>query len=429
MQLEIINKQIAEKYQMLEQFEGWLISQGASETLAQFLKVGISIFTILILALIADFVAKRIFLTSMKRIARRTTTEWDDILIKKKFFHYLAHIIPALVVYATIGIALYDYIPGTTHFVQSLCKIYMVILAIFAVNAFIESVNSIYKEYPFAASRPIKGYLQVIKIIIFIFGSIIIISIIINRNPNSLLIGLGTSTAVLMLIFKDAINGLVASIQLSANKMLNIGDWIELPNRNIDGNVTDISLTTIKVRNFDNTISTVPPFALINESFKNWRGMQESGGRRIMKSLYIDYKTVKFCTPDFLSKVKDFPFIGESVKSYLEKVADCQTDADLLKGDIPTNLTLFRKYIEAYLQSLPEVNTSLDLLIRIKQPVEYGIPLEIYFFINEKRWAFYEKIQSQIMEYLMAIIPMFELKVFQRMTSDDIRTMIKSVDK
>lgn len=424
--VDVIKEQIAEKYKFLEDLEAWLLSQGVNETFAQLFKVTISVLIIIILALIADYIAKRIFLTSMSKVAKRTKTELDDILVSKKFFHRLAHFAPAIVVYLTIGVALYDYSSRITLVIQALVKIYMVFITILAINSFLDTINEVYQKLPFSKSRPIKGYLQVVRIIIYFFGGIAIIGIIINKNPGTILVGLGASTAILMLVFKDTITGLVASIHLSANDMLKIGDWIEIPSRNMDGVVTDINLTTVKVQNFDNTITTVPPFALVNESFKNWRGMKESGGRRITKSLYIDYKTVKFCTPEFLRKMKDFPFIGDNVNSYLEKVSDCKTEAALLKGGIPTNLTLFREYIEAYLQANPEVNSSLDLIVRIKQPVEYGIPLEIYFFVNEKRWVFYEKIQSQMMEHFMAVIPVFELKVFQRMTSDDIRAIVKS---
>ncbi|HNV53487.1 MAG TPA: mechanosensitive ion channel, partial [Tenuifilaceae bacterium] len=286
--VEKIEEQIVEKYNFLENLEAWLLNQGVNETFAQFFKVTISVGVIVILAIIADFVAKRIFLASMARIAKRTETEWDDILVEKKFFHRLAHFAPAIVFYLTIGVALYDYSPKVTVFLQALTKIYMVIAALLVVNSFLDTVNEIYQGLPYAKSRPIKGYLQVIKIILYTFGAIVIIGIIINKNPSSILVGLGASTAILMLVFKDTITGLVASIQLSANDMLKIGDWIEMPSRNLDGTVKDISLTTVKVQNFDNTITTIPPFALINESFKNWRGMEESDGRRIKRSVYID---------------------------------------------------------------------------------------------------------------------------------------------
>ncbi|HOZ14884.1 MAG TPA: mechanosensitive ion channel [Tenuifilaceae bacterium] len=421
--VEKIEEQIVEKYNFLENLEAWLLNQGVNETFAQFFKVTISVGVIVILAIIADFVAKRIFLASMARIAKRTETEWDDILVEKKFFHRLAHFAPAIVFYLTIGVALYDYSPKVTVFLQALTKIYMVIAALLVVNSFLDTVNEIYQGLPYAKSRPIKGYLQVIKIILYTFGAIVIIGIIINKNPSSILVGLGASTAILMLVFKDTITGLVASIQLSANDMLKIGDWIEMPSRNLDGTVKDISLTTVKVQNFDNTITTIPPFALINESFKNWRGMEESDGRRIKRSVYIDVKTIKFCTPEMLQKYKRIPSITEYIESLIPSGIDYTDQAMMLSAGMPTNLSIFRFYIETYLKTNPMINQNATLIVRLLQSLEYGIPLEIYCFTEDKRFVQFEKIQSDVLDHIMAALPIFELKVFQRMSSDDIRAI------
>ncbi len=422
--VEKIEEQIVEKYNFLENLEVWLLNQGVNEAFAQFFKVTISIGVIVILAIIADFVAKRIFLASMARIAKRTETEWDDILVEKKFFHRLAHFAPAIVFYLTIGVALYDYSPKVTVFLQALTKIYMVIAALLVVNSFLDTVNEIYQGLPYARSRPIKGYLQVIKIILYTFGAIVIIGIIINKNPSSILVGLGASTAILMLVFKDTITGLVASIQLSANDMLKIGDWIEMPSRNLDGTVKDISLTTVKVQNFDNTITTIPPFALINESFKNWRGMEESDGRRIKRSVYIDVKTIKFCTPEMLQRYKRIPSITEYIESLnIPSGIDYTDQAIMLSAGMPTNLSIFRFYIETYLKTNPMINQNATLIVRLLQSLEYGIPLEIYCFTEDKRFVQFEKIQSDVLDHIMAALPIFELKVFQRMSSDDIRAI------
>jgi len=424
--VEKIEEQIAEKYQFLENLESWLLSQGVNETFAQFFKVSISVGVIIILALIADFIAKRVFLVSMARIAKRTTTEWDDVLVEKKFFHRLAHFAPAIVVYLTIGVALYDYSPKVTVFIQALTKIYMVFVSLLVVNSFLDALNAIYQELPFAKSRPIKGYLQVVKIIIYVFAAIVVIGIIINKNPSSILVGLGASTAVLMLVFKDTITGLVASIQLSANDMLKLGDWIEMPSRNLDGTVTDISLTTVKIQNFDNTITTIPPFALVNESFKNWRGMEESDGRRIKRSIFIDVKTIQFCTPQMLEKFSKI----DSIKDYVEEIKNNTTNNQsdpiaMLNSGTQTNLSVFRQWVEKYLQTHPMLNKNLTILARLQQPVEYGVPLEIYCFCADKSLMNYEKTQSEILDHVMAALPIFDLKVFQRMSSDDIRAIAK----
>lgn len=421
--IEKIEEQIVEKYKFLENLESWLLNQGVNETFAQFFKVAISVGVIILLALLADFIAKRIFLASMARIAKRTKTEWDDILVEKKFFHRLAHFAPAIVIYLTIGVALYDYSPRVTVFIQALTKTFMVIASLLVVNAFLETLNAIYQDLPYAKSRPIKGYLQVIKIIIYTFGAIVIIGIIINKNPSSILVGLGASTAILMLVFKDTITGLVASIQLSANDMLKIGDWIEMPSRNLDGNVADISLTTVKIKNFDNTITTIPPFALINESFKNWRGMEESDGRRIKRSVYIDIKTVQFCTPQLLQKLSKI----ETIKDYVEGIKSSASNDPiaLLNSGTQTNLNIYRQWVESYLKSHPLINKDLTILVRLLQPVEYGIPMEIYCFSVDKGLINYERAQSEILDHVMAALPIFELKTFQRMSSDDIRAIAK----
>lgn len=423
--VEQIEAQIVEKYKFLENLETWLLNQGVNETFAQFFKVSISVGVIIILALVADFIAKRIFLASMARIAKRTKTEWDDVLVEKKFFHRLAHFAPAIVIYLTIGVALYDYSPRVTAVIQALTKIYMVITALLVLNSFLDTLNEIYQELPFAKSRPIKGYLQVIKIILYTFGGIVIIGIIINKNPSSILVGLGASTAILMLVFKDTITGLVASIQLSANNMLKLGDWIEMPSRNLDGTVTDISLTTVKVQNFDNTITTIPPFALVNESFKNWRGMEESDGRRIKRSVYIDVKTIKFCTPEMIGNYKKIPTISAHLESLEIPSLNYTDQAMLLSAGMPTNLSVFRFYVETYLKKHPMINQDSTLIVRLMQPLEYGIPLEIYCFTLDKRFVQFEKIQSDILDHIMAALPIFDLKVFQRMSSDDIRAIAK----
>lgn len=417
--------EVMRKYAFLEDLESWLLSQGVNETFAQFFKVAISLGVIFILAIIANYIAKRIFLTAMTRVAKRTKTEWDDVLVEKKFFHRLAHFAPAIVIYLTLGIALYDYSPKVTIFLQALTKIYMIFVAISVFNSFLETVNEIYQELPYAKSRPIKGYLQVVKIIIYIFAGIMVIGIIINKNPGSILLGLGASTAVLMLVFKDVITGLVASIQLSANEMLKLGDWIEMPGRNLDGTVVDITLTTVKVQNFDNTITTVPPFALINESFKNWRGMEESSGRRMMKSIIIDSKTVKFCSRELVQKLAGLKLLTDHIKAIDLSELDDQDPIKLMNAGVQTNLNLFRHYVQEYLNQHPKVNQRLTMVVRLKQPVEYGIPMEIYCFLREKSFVQYEIIQSEIIDHIMAALPVFDLKVFQRMSSDDIRAIAK----
>ncbi|HCT30411.1 MAG TPA: mechanosensitive ion channel protein MscS [Bacteroidales bacterium] len=392
------------------------MNNGVNESFAQFLKVTISIAVIALLAFLADYVARRIFLVVVTRMAKKTETEWDDILLERRFFHKLAHFAPALVIYLTIGIALYDYSPKLTIFFYDLTQIYMVIVALMVINSFLNAVHDIYQLLPFAKSRPIKGYLQVVKIIIYFFGGIVIISILINKNPANLLVGLGASAAVLMLVFKDTILGLVASIQLSANNLVKPGDWIEMPSRKIDGTVLEISLNTVKVQNYDRTINTIPTYALVSESFQNWQGMVESDGRMIKRSIIIDMKSISFCTKEQIEKFSKIEYI----KEYIESKKSVSENA-LVSNQGITNFGIFRKYVEFYLKNNPAINQDTTLVARHRQPSENGIPFEIYCFSKEKSLVNYEEVQSEIFEHILSIIPEFGLKIFQRPSGDDIK--------
>lgn len=416
LQAQGIEEKIVQKYQMLENLETWLLNNGINETFAQFFKVAISVAVIAILAFIADFITRRIFLISVAKMAKRTKTEWDDMLLERKFFHKLAHLAPAIVIYLTIGIAFYDYSIKLTHFFQALTKIYMTFIVLLVINSFLNAVHDIYQTLPFAKNRPIKGYLQVVKIIVYFFGGIVIVSIIIDKNPANLLVGLGASAAVLMLVFKDTIVGLVASIQLSANNLVKPGDWIEMPSRKIDGVVTEITLNTVKVQNSDRTINTIPTYALVNESFQNWQGMIESDGRLIKRSILFDVRTIRFCDSKQLEKYRKFNFVKDYINTKLG-----QGEGSITEDQRLTNFGVFRKYVEQYLRNNPNINQNTTLVVRHRQPSENGIPLEIYCFSKEKALANYEEVQSEIFEHILSIAQEFDLKLFQRPTGDDVK--------
>lgn len=420
-----IEQTIVEKYQMLENLESWLLSNGINETFAQLFKVGISIAVMAILAVIADYVTRKIFLVFVARVAKKTETQWDDILLERKFFHKLAHFAPAFVVYFTIHIALYDYSSKSIQFFYDLTQIYMVYIALSVISAFLKAVHDIYQTLPFAKSRPINGYIQVVKIFIYFFGGIVMVAILFHKNPASLLVGLGASTAVLMFVFKDTILGLMASIQLSANNIVKPGDWIEMPNRKIDGTVTEISLTTVKVQNYDRTINTIPTYALVSESFQNWQGMVESDGRLIKRSILFDMRTIKFCDEKQIEKFKKIKLLSDFFNSKSQEIAESSKnnqEADILSDSRRlTNFGVFRKYVEQYLRNNPNVNQTSTLVVRHRQPSENGIPLEIYCFSKEKSLASYEEVQSGIFEHILSVVPEFDLKVFQRPTGDDFK--------
>lgn len=275
----------------------------------------------------------------------------------------------------------------------------IVFALLLAINGFILVFLDMYNMRQVNKNRPIKGFMQVLQVLLFFIGGIVIIAILIGKSPASLFAGLGASAAILMLVFKDTILGFVAGIQLSANDMLRPGDWITVPGSNANGIVQEITLNTVKIQNFDNTISTIPPYTLVNASFQNWRGMVESGGRRVMKSIFLDLNTIKFCTPDML----------DTFRKEIPLLADYKPD----EGVTPTNSQMFRVYVEKYLTSLPVVNTDLDLIISQLQSTEYGVPIQIYFFSRNKVWKEYERIQSDIFDHFFAMVPKFDLKVYQ----------------
>ena len=277
--------------------------------------------------------------------------------------------------------------------------LYMIFALLLALNSSLLMLLDILSAKEKLKDRPMKGFIQVLQVLVFFIGGIVIVAIIVDKSPATLFAGLGASAAILMLVFKDSILGFVAGIQLSANDMIRPGDWVTIPSTNANGIVEEITLNTVKIQNFDNTISTVPPYSLVNGSFQNWRGMTESGGRRVMKSIFLDLTTLKFCTPEML----------DTFRKEIPLLADYQPE----EGVIPTNSQVFRVYVERYLCSLPVVNQDLDLIISQKEATEYGVPIQIYFFSRNKIWKEYERIQSDIFDHFFAMIPKFELKVYQ----------------
>ena len=345
-----------------------------------------------------DYLCQYIFVGSVRKLSEKSHYFWDTLLIKRRVIHNLVHAIPGILVYTLLPMA---FIRGKELLLisQKVCAVYIVFVLLLAINGFILVAMDIYNHREVSKNRSIKGFVQVLQVLAFFIGGIVIIAILVNKSPATLFAGLGASAAILMLVFKDTILGFVAGIQLSANDMLRPGDWITVPGSNANGIVQEITLNTVKIQNFDNTISTIPPYTLVNNSFQNWRGMVESGGRRVMKSIFLDLNTIKFCTPEMLDNMrKEIPLLA---------------DYKPVKGVTPTNSQMFRVYVERYLTSLPVVNTDLDLIISQLQSTEYGVPIQIYFFSRNKVWKEYERIQSDIFDHFFAMIPLFELKVYQ----------------
>lgn len=377
---------------------GILIGWGIDPKIANTFDEMIIAALLVILAIGLDYLCQAIFVGSMKKLAQHTHYQWDSLLLKRKVVHHLVHTIPGILVYALLPLAFIRG-KGLLLLSQKICAVYIVFALLLTINGFILVFLDMYNMRQGNKNRPIKGFMQVLQVLLFFIGGIVIIAILIGKSPASLFAGLGASAAILMLVFKDTILGFVAGIQLSANDMLRPGDWITVPGSNANGIVQEITLNTVKIQNFDNTISTIPPYTLVSASFQNWRGMVESGGRRVMKSIFLDLNTIKFCTPDMLNTFrKEIPLL-----------ADYKPD----EGVTPTNSQMFRVYVEKYLTSLPVVNTDLDLIISQLQSTEYGVPIQIYFFSRNKIWKEYERIQSDIFDHFFAMVPKFELKVYQ----------------
>ena len=345
-----------------------------------------------------DYLCQAIFVGGMKRLARKTSYKWDTLMVKHKVIHHLIHILPGILMYMLLPMA---FVHGKTLLLvsQKICVIYMIFALLLALNSSLLMLLDILSAKEKLKDRPMKGFIQVLQVLVFFIGGIVIVAIIVDKSPATLFAGLGASAAILMLVFKDSILGFVAGIQLSANDMIRPGDWVTIPSTNANGIVEEITLNTVKIQNFDNTISTVPPYSLVNGSFQNWRGMTESGGRRVMKSIFLDLTTLKFCTSEML----------DTFRKEIPLLADYQPE----EGVIPTNSQVFRVYVERYLCSLPVVNQDLDLIISQKEATEYGVPIQIYFFSRNKIWKEYERIQSDIFDHFFAMIPKFELKVYQ----------------
>ena len=377
---------------------GILIGWGVDPKIANTFDEMIIAALLVILAIGLDYLCQAIFVGSMKKLAQHTHYQWDSLLLKRKVVHHLVHTIPGILVYALLPLAFIRG-KGLLLLSQKICAVYIVFALLLAINGFILVFLDMYNMRQVNKNRPIKGFMQVLQVLLFFIGGIVIIAILIGKSPASLFAGLGASAAILMLVFKDTILGFVAGTQLSANDMPRPGDWITVPGSNANGIVQEITLNTVKIQNFDNTISTIPPYTLVSASFQNWRGMVESGGRRVMKSIFLDLNTIKFCTPDMLNTFrKEIPLLADYKPN---------------EGVTPTNSQMFRVYVEKYLTSLPVVNTDLDLIISQLQSTEYGVPIQIYFFSRNKIWKEYERIQSDIFDHFFAMVPKFELKVYQ----------------
>jgi miniconductance mechanosensitive channel len=413
----------------MEQIDAWL------EPLADtpWLQTSVSLAGLLALAFIADWIIRRVLLRLIGQAVVATPNKYDDALLGRGVISRLAHVVPALVIF--LGIPYVPGLPdGLVTVVRNVANAYMILTVALSFGNVLNAIGDIYeRSHPKRArDKPIKGYLQLIKIIAFIVAGILVVAVLIDRSPLLLLSGLGAMTAVLMLVFKDTILSFVASVQLSSHDMLRVGDWLEMPALNADGDVIDIALHTVKVQNWDRTITSIPTWRLINESFKNWRGMSESGGRRVKRALYLDQTSVRFLSDDERARLKRFALIDEYLDRKREEL-EAYNKVLLEEGRDPvntrrvTNLGTFRAYIAAYLKAHPRVHPEMTQMVRQLQPGPTGLPLEVYCFTATTAWVEYEGIQADIFDHLYAILPEFGLRVFQEPSGADMRHMLEAL--
>jgi miniconductance mechanosensitive channel len=388
---------------------------------------------VLLVAYLADKITKRILLATIARLVRRTTFTWDDVLQKHRVFERLAHFAPALTIYFGI-LFIPDIGESVSNLVRQAALASTVLVGIMSVGAFLNAVHEIYATSRIAAGRPMKGYVQIAKILVYVLGSIVAVATLIGRSPLFFLGGIGAMTAVLLLVFRDTILSFVASLQIASNDMIRVGDWIEMPQFGADGDVVDIALHTVKVQNWDKTITTIPTHRLISDSFKNWRSMSESGGRRIKRALLLDMNSIRFLDDADIERFGNFVLLQDYIaekKKELEEYNQSVTAGDpslVANARKLTNIGTFRMYVVQYLRSHPKIHKEMTFLIRQLSPTPSGLPLEIYVFSNDVAWVPYEGIQSDIFDHLLAIVPEFGLRVFQQPTGQDFQAAFSNGD-
>jgi miniconductance mechanosensitive channel len=411
-------------------FKELLLDAGLSYNLSSLISTVTLVLVVIFLSWLSNLIAKTIILRVVTRIVKKTTSTWDDIFLEQKVFTRLSHLAPALVIWHMAGWALEAY-PKWLVFIHNLTYIYIVTIGTIVVTSFIDAWHEIYKTLPISQHRHIKGYVQIVKIFVFIIALLVVVSVIFKTDISRIVTGIGAMAAVLILVFKDTLLGLVASIQLSVNKMLKIGDWITIPGRQVDGNVTDITLNTVKIQNFDKTIITVPTYSLVNESFQNWKGMEEAGIRQVKRSVLIDIKSIRFLDMELRERLYRVPVLKEYIE-LSEKQTNISTDR-LTDTEAPffftsklTNLGVFRYYMEICLKKHPMVDTGQTVILRHRDAEGNGLPLQVYLFTRNNQFISYENLQSEIFEHMMAIMNEFGLRAFQNPTGDDLLSLSKN---
>ena len=392
------------------------LTMGLNEGMAIGLAEATAFLSSVLLAIGIFFLIKFILKKTVYKIIQRSTNKYDDLLLTNKVIGRICLLVPALLIGALLPPTLPDF-PDICAFLTKMVNIIEIVIFTMILSSIVSTLEDIYNTQEMSKLKPITGLVQVIKIVLYAMAVLISIAFLLNTKISTILISLGTMSAVLILVFQDTIKGFVGSIQISVNDMLRIGDWIVMGPA--DGNVLEINLTTVKVQNWDNTITTIPTYSLVSNPFTNWRGMSESGGRRIARTINIDVRTIRYCTPEMLEKYKHYSLINDYLTRKEEDILEYNKanhidTSEIMNGRQQTNLGIFRAYIQAYLANNPKLNHNLTMMVRQMQPTEFGVPLQIYAFSNDKQWVNYEGIQSDIFDHIIAAAPMFDLAIYQK---------------
>ena len=403
-----------EKY--IELLKDLCLKLGLSEGLSTGIAETIATLSLILVSIGLYFLVKYILKKTLYAIVQRSTNKYDDLLIKNKVIGRVCLLVPALLISSLLPSVLPDF-PDTAAALLKVVKIAEIFIVTMIFSSIVSTLEDIYNTQEMSKLKPITSLVQVIKIVLYVIAVLVSIAYLLDTKISTILISLGTISAVLMLVFQDFIKGFVGSIQLSANDMLRIGDWIAMGPA--DGNVLEINLTTVKVQNWDNTITTIPTYQMVSSPFTNWRGMSESGGRRIARTINIDVNTVRYCTPEMLEKYKHYGLIKEYLIEREKDIAEYNKannidTSEIMNGRQQTNLGIFRAYIKAYLNNNPKLNHNLTMMVRQMQPTEFGVPLQIYAFSSDKQWVNYEEIQSDIFDHIISAAAMFDLKIYQK---------------
>ena len=413
--------------------ERTLINSGLPESLAHLINLGVNLFILGLVVWISLTLTRMVVRQIFKRFTSKTKTTFDDFLMKSNFPTYIGNIVPLFILIYLLPIVLIEY-PRAYALMETMIDLYIIILVILIFRSVLRTIRAYLGTKERWRDKPMDSFVQVIMIFIWALGFVFIFSVLTDRSVLNFLISLGAASAVFLLIFQGTILGFVASIQVSVNDIVRIGDWIAFNKFGADGFVTEINLATVKVQNWDKTITTIPTQSLISDSFQNWRGMQESGGRRIMRSIFIKQSSVKFTNQEDLKRYETFSIIAPYLKEKQAEIEEFNKNnsfdrSTVLNGRNQTNLGIFRKYAETYLQNNPNLNKDMWLMARHLAPTSKGIPIQIYCFSSDKRWVYYEAIMADIFDHLIAAIPYFDLKLFEEPTGDDIGQIAEQLPK